>query len=344
MALVRIRLLHRDGPVAIKREPRLRRGGPGRTQKIRRVERETADQQRDHGFGAHIDAVGTQRDIDAADVPEACFARDEFVVGRVYVHDDLDRLAVIGQFVPRDLADIQLAVIDRRTDTQRAQRARLQDEALAALPGNEGRLVEPDEGALRLDGFAVLEADVVARKQRAQPRDPAQVDTRLDDPELHVFDHQAGSVLGDLGGNVHFFVVVGKLHRRHQTDRHVLELDGSLAGFDSLRSAERDLDGRTFAQDALHRDSDGDQRCKDRNDPDNRYPRPFFPHDRGLRQIAKIGFVSHGGLVGDWRNPRSAWDRKPRQRASSAPPPPRKIAHRHRAPPTSGVATARGPP
>jgi hypothetical protein len=79
--------------------------------------------------------------------------------------------------------------------------------------------------------------------------------------------HQVRRALGDLRGHFHLGVVLGKLHRRHLADVHVLVLDEGLAGLDAFGGLEHDGDGRAFGHDALDRDPDGHHRGKDRDDP-----------------------------------------------------------------------------
>ena len=112
---------------------------------VRRIEGDAAGQQRRQRLRAHVDAIGADRDVDAARVPEARLGGDVFVVGRVDEHRDVDRPAIGDQVGGRDLADLQAAVVDRIADAQRTQFARLQDEAPAGLVLDRRRFVEADE-------------------------------------------------------------------------------------------------------------------------------------------------------------------------------------------------------
>src|SRR4029077_20486954 len=116
------------------------------------------------------------------------------------------------------------------------------------------------------------EPDEVAGEQRAEPGYPAKSNAGLDDPELRILDHQARRAFVDLCSNFHLGMILGKLHRRHLANVHVLVLDKGLAGFDSLGTLEDDADGRALAHDALDRDPDSDYRGNNRDQPDDRNP------------------------------------------------------------------------
>src|SRR4030095_735364 len=97
--------------------------------------------------------------------------------------------AVTGQVVRNHLAGLQTAVVNRRAHPQRTKVGCLEQELVAQLTADDDRAhLERGELAFLLRGFADLEADVVAREQGAEPGDPAQRDTRLDNPELRVLD------------------------------------------------------------------------------------------------------------------------------------------------------------
>jgi hypothetical protein len=93
-ALDRIGLLHRDAAVAIQRELEFGRGRFGVSgRKLRHVEGHPACEQRRDGFGADVDAIRTERDVDPAHVPEARAGGDVLVVRRMDEDRDVDRLA-----------------------------------------------------------------------------------------------------------------------------------------------------------------------------------------------------------------------------------------------------------
>ncbi len=229
--------------------------------------------------------------------------RDVLVVGRMDEDRDVDRLAVGGERVARHLADVEAPVVDRRADAERAQRGRLQHELPARLVRDDRRIVEREEERLALARLARLEADVVAREQRAEPGHAAQRDARLDDPELRVRDHEARRVLGDLGLDQHLGVILGELDRRDDADPDVLVPDERLAGLDALAPSFNtivivgpSLLMRWIAMPIAT------TRGEQRNDPDDRDPDLLLPRDHGLRQMVEIGLVSHGGPgAGRWR-------------------------------------------
>ena len=205
--------------------------------KGRRVEGDPARDKGDQGLGVNLDAGGAHRDIDAAGIPEPGAGVDVPVVRRVDEDLDVDLRAVLRQVVGQDLAGLEAAVVDGSADAQRAELGGLEREGLALATGDDRRLRESHEGVLGPGRLTRLEADVVAREQRAETGDAAQRDPGLDDPELRVLDHEASRALGHLGGDLHLGIVGGQPHRRHLADVHVLVLDDRLARLDTLARA-----------------------------------------------------------------------------------------------------------
>ncbi len=304
-----VRLLQRRQAIAIDRERMVLGRRRGERDVVRRIEGHAAGQQRRQRLGAHIDAIGADRHVDAARVPEACLGGDIFVVGRVDEHRDVHRPAVGDQVGGRDLADLQAAVIDRIADAQRTELAGFQDEAPAGLVPDRRRFVQATERALVLGRLAGLELDVVARQQRVQSGHAAQGDARFHDPELGVLDHQARRVLGDLRPHQHLGIIRGQLHRRNQADAHVLVLDERLARLDAAGGLEFDGDGGSLAYDALDGNPDGNEAGKNRNQPDDREAHAPLAHDDRLRKCIDGGFVSHGHPDAVGPSPRSTGDR-----------------------------------
>ncbi|MNS80293.1 hypothetical protein D3C72_1139680 [compost metagenome] len=80
---------------------------------IRSTERNPAHQHGRQRFGLHGKAVGTDIDVDAAGIPETGVFSDERVVRRVNEHLDIHPFAFGVEGVGDDLADRNLAVINR---------------------------------------------------------------------------------------------------------------------------------------------------------------------------------------------------------------------------------------
>ena len=83
-----------------------------------------------------LDAVGAERDVDAAGVPEPAVVAHQLVVGRGARRRRSTRLSpVVGELVAEHLADLDVAVVDRRAARHRAELLGVQ---LEAPPGDVG--------------------------------------------------------------------------------------------------------------------------------------------------------------------------------------------------------------
>ena len=198
--------------------------------------------------------------------------------------------------------------------------------------------------ALLLKGGSRLKSDVLPRQQSAEPRDTAERDARLNDPEFGVAHHQAGGMICNFRSDPHPGVVLRELYCRYLANSHILVFDESLAGLDTRSSFENNGDSGPFVAHTLDSDTERDYCGEDRNDPDDRESHALRTHHRGERQIVEIALVSHAGARADPSNPRSAVGQRTRLPAWSAPPRPRRTLHRVQARPTSEVGVARGRP
>src|SRR5690606_41317413 len=88
-------------------------GGSGVRAVVGGTEGNVAGKYRRERFGIDGKAVGGNRHVDTAGVPEARVVGDEVVVGRVDEHLDLDTLAIVGQAERDNLANLETAKIQR---------------------------------------------------------------------------------------------------------------------------------------------------------------------------------------------------------------------------------------
>src|SRR5208337_149969 len=94
-----------DGVFLGRRQDRISRG---------RLERDAAYQNRQNRLGLHGETACRERHVDSARVPKAGVQVDVLVVGRLHEHLDGQILAVLVEFVRRDLADLQTSEEDWR--------------------------------------------------------------------------------------------------------------------------------------------------------------------------------------------------------------------------------------
>src|SRR5690606_20380422 len=80
-----------------------------------------ASHYRNQGVGLNVKAIGIERQIDAAGIPEPGVARHEFIVGRIDKNLNIDRLATDIEVVAYHPAYLDTAVRYRRSDFQRAE-------------------------------------------------------------------------------------------------------------------------------------------------------------------------------------------------------------------------------
>ncbi|MNO81231.1 hypothetical protein D3C76_724640 [compost metagenome] len=85
---------------------------------FRRTERNAAHQQGRQGLGLDRKTIGADAHVNTAGVPESGVLGDVLVVGCVDEQFDVHPLAIGVQRVGHDLADRNLAVVDRRADIQ----------------------------------------------------------------------------------------------------------------------------------------------------------------------------------------------------------------------------------
>jgi hypothetical protein len=81
-------------------------------------ERQASQQDRDERFGVDLEAAGTEREVDAARVPEDGVCLYVPVVGRVDEYSEGHPPAVLVKVIAGHLPDLQPAVKDRRCDVQ----------------------------------------------------------------------------------------------------------------------------------------------------------------------------------------------------------------------------------
>ena len=117
-----------------------------------------------------LDAPRIEGHVDPAGLPETRVAAHEFVVRHIDEHLERDALAVLVEFIARDLSGLQAPEIDRRTDVERSEILGVKHEFPAGRIRSEGgRLLEADEIALWLALSAKINADIWAGEQSAKP-------------------------------------------------------------------------------------------------------------------------------------------------------------------------------
>jgi hypothetical protein len=165
--------------------------------------RRHADAAGDQGldrFGIDLDAGKEPRlDPDAGGVPEAASGIDQAVVGRSDVDVDENLAGVGGQLRAGDPADLDLAVVDRRTLVERTQPVGFEYQVETGEgPADDRRAVQRRKVVDRFPG-AGLDIDVRALDQGVEIFDPGQADFRLDQPELGAGGEQPSLPLVDKG-------------------------------------------------------------------------------------------------------------------------------------------------
>src|ERR1017187_9032377 len=117
-------------------------------------------------------------------------------------------LAVLVEFVRRDLANLQPPEVYRRAVVQRTQVRGLQGEKAAGnFAGYHRRRFERHEIALALFRTADFHADIGPGDESAQPRDVGARYARPHDPELRVFDQKALRLGSHLDRSLHAQVI-----------------------------------------------------------------------------------------------------------------------------------------
>src|SRR5690606_731325 len=162
---------------------------------------DAAVQDRRDRFGVDGEAVGSNRDVAAAGVPEARVVGDELVIRGVYEDLHLDAFAVVCQAERNHLADLKAAKVHRRTNAQRAQIIGVEGELLAfGAKGHGRRCFQADKFAPGFLGASGVRTDEGPGQQRVYAGYTAGADARAYHPELGVFASEGLGVLIQLAG------------------------------------------------------------------------------------------------------------------------------------------------
>ena len=111
-----------------QREDRIGSGHLARLVDVRRVERDAAGEQRLQRLYRDIDAVGTERHVDAARVPEPAARPHQLIVRGVDEHFNDQALTVLRQVVAEYLTDADAAVVNGRAAADPAPAVGAQNE------------------------------------------------------------------------------------------------------------------------------------------------------------------------------------------------------------------------
>src|SRR5690606_5337744 len=232
---------------------------------------DAAGQDRRDRFGVDGEAVGSNRDVDAAGVPEARVVGDELVIRGVYEDPYLDAVAVVCQAERNHLADLKAAKVHRRTNAQGAQIIGVEGELLAfGAKGHGRRCFQADKFAPGFLGASGVRTDEGPGQQRVYAGYTAGADARAYHPELGVFASEGLGVLIQLDGGGNAGRIIAEAGVSHLADDHVLVLALGLVGFQAFGGLEAHGDLRAGRQPVLHDHGKAHQGSGDGDQPDQR--------------------------------------------------------------------------
>ncbi|MCY1425367.1 hypothetical protein D9M71_411540 [compost metagenome] len=262
---------------------------------FRRAKGDTTDQHGRYRLGLDPKAVGTDLQINTADVPETCVLGNKGIIGRIDEHFDIDALAIRGQCVSYHLAHRDLAVVDRRADVQRAEVGGAQHEVLARLfKGDCWRYFLADELLGAFFGLADVGADEVPGQQRVDTGNTAGTNAWSYHPEHRILAGEGLSLLLQLHCGIDAFLVLAECDIADMADDHVAILDLGLVRHQPLAGLEVDGDDGPGLHAVVHHQGDPHQHGDDGYDPYQR-DTPALGSDAGLaRGRAPLsGFLLH---------------------------------------------------
>ncbi len=260
------------------------------------LERHATSQHRGQRLRVDLQAIGAQRHIHAAGIPEARRLGNELVVG--CVHEDLhrDTLAVTVQVIRRHPPHLDAAVVNGRADIERAQVIRMQLIGFAGCTvGDRGRRLQSGEVVLGFLRLAHVSTDEGTRQQRIDTRHAAQANARAHYPVAGIGRGKTFGALLQCHLGHHVGSVLAQAHRGHPTDDHVLVLHRRLARVQSLGGLEADVDGGTGLDPGVDHQRQAHQRGHDRYQPHQRRIDAWSLHHR-FGQVGvgdRLVFVSH---------------------------------------------------
>src|SRR5690606_38595091 len=313
---------HGPAHVGKQREFAVLCGGSGVGAVVGGAEGDAAGEYRRERLGIDSKAVGGNRHVDTAGVPEARVVGDEVVVGRVDEHLDLDTLAIVGQAERDHLTNLEAAKIQRRADAERAQVIGVQGELLALdAKGHRWRRFQADELATGFLGPSGIRADEGAGQQGVDAGYTTGADTRPYDPELGVFAGKGFGMLVQLDRGDDASVILAEVDFGDLADDHVLVLDLRLVGLEPFGRLEAHGDLRTGRKPVLQHHGKAHQRRGDGDQPDQRDASASLP-DLGSagRCFGAVWVIGHRRSL----HPRSIAGRRSSRPASSARPPGRR--------------------
>ncbi len=298
--LIAQRRSHRRPPVVVQVERGAGRTGRPCQHFLGRLEGDAAGQQLLPGVGSEAHALGADRQVHTARVPEPRLWVNQMIVGRADEGRDFHALPIGTENIVLDLSDGHAAVGNRCAAREGSEIGRIQDEgAPGRIRRQRRRLVESRELALRASGLTRIHFDVRARHQRRQPRNAAHSDPGSNDREPRILIEIIGRFAGHAGVHDDARHVSRQLQRFDHSQIDVAVLDLGLPRLQPVGHLERDGDCRAAIGERTPGQPHDDARGDDRDDP--------HPDEPAVRPLARDGLLlSHASSP----CPTSAWSRR----------------------------------